>query len=76
MKVSAAFFSKYRACSPTHASSHSQVQRERDLLLARVESMDAELQRERGLHRRELRKKAKDVQEVCWTLHRELLRFL
>jgi len=45
-----------------------QLQKERDLMHARAESLDAELQRERSLHRRELRKKAKDMQEVRTTL--------
>ena len=40
------------------------VRKERDLLLARVEAAEAELERERGLHRRELRRKAKETQEV------------
>lgn len=40
------------------------LQKERDLLQARAESLEADLQRERGLHRRELRKKAKDVHEA------------
>lgn len=41
-----------------------QVRKERDLLHSRVDSMEAELERERGLHRRELRRKAKELQEV------------
>ncbi len=42
----------------------AQVRKERDLLEARVEAAEAELERERGLHRRELRRKAKENQEV------------
>lgn len=41
-----------------------QVSKERDLLHSRLESLDAELERERGLHRRELARKAKEVQQV------------
>lgn len=41
-----------------------QVRKERDLLQARLETAEAELERERGLHRRELRRKAKETQEV------------
>lgn len=41
-----------------------QVRKERDLLASRAEAQDAELERERGLHRRELRRKAKEVAEV------------
>ena len=41
-----------------------QVRKERDLLLQRVEAAEAELERERGLHRRELRRRAKETQEV------------
>ena len=41
-----------------------QVRKERDLLQARVEAAEAELERERGLHRRELRRRAKEQQEV------------
>lgn len=41
-----------------------QVRKERDTLAARLDGVDAELERERGLHRRELRRKAKEAQEV------------
>lgn len=41
-----------------------QVRKERDLLQARVEAAEAELERERGLHRRELRRRGKETQEV------------
>jgi coiled-coil domain-containing protein 61 len=41
-----------------------QVRKERDLLAARVEAAEAELERERGLHRRELRRRAKEQQSV------------
>lgn len=41
-----------------------QARKERDLLASRAETQDAELERERGLHRRELRRKAKETQEV------------
>lgn len=34
------------------------------MLAARLDGVDAELERERGLHRRELRRKAKEAQEV------------
>jgi hypothetical protein len=43
---------------------HAQAQRERDLLQARVENAEADLERERGVHRRELRRKGKVVEEV------------
>ncbi|CAD7704240.1 unnamed protein product [Ostreobium quekettii] len=46
------------------------VQKERDLLQSRAESSEAELERERGLHRRELRRKAKQIQEVQMTVDR------
>ncbi|MEW5297225.1 MAG: hypothetical protein WDW36_000449 [Sanguina aurantia] len=39
------------------------VRKERDMLAARLDGVDAELERERGLHRRELRRKAKEAQE-------------
>ena len=45
-----------------------QVRRERDLLQSRVESAEGEAERERGLHRRELRRKAKEGQEVSMAL--------
>ncbi|KAG2492361.1 hypothetical protein HYH03_009309 [Edaphochlamys debaryana] len=40
------------------------VRKERDLLQARVEAAEAELERERGLHRRELRRRGKEQQEL------------
>ncbi len=43
---------------------HSQLRKDRDLLQARVEGLEAEVERDRGLHRRELRRKAKESQEV------------
>ncbi|KXZ44868.1 VFL3 protein [Gonium pectorale] len=46
------------------------VRKDRDLLQARVEAAEAELERERGLHRRELRRKAKEQQEVADELGR------
>lgn len=42
----------------------AQVRKERDLLQARLEAAEAELERERGVHRRELRRRAKEQQEV------------
>ncbi len=41
-----------------------QARKDRDLLASRVEALEAELERERGLHRRELRRRAKEQQEV------------
>jgi hypothetical protein len=38
--------------------------KERDLLRARLEAAEVEAEREAGLHRRELRRKAKEWQEV------------
>ncbi|GAX84244.1 hypothetical protein CEUSTIGMA_g11667.t1 [Chlamydomonas eustigma] len=46
------------------------VRKERDVLIERCEVAEAELERERGLHRRELRRKAKEAVEV----HEELLK--
>ncbi|KAG2447714.1 hypothetical protein HYH02_007174 [Chlamydomonas schloesseri] len=46
------------------------VRKERDLLQARVEAAEAELERERGLHRRELRRRAKEQQELVDELGR------
>ncbi len=40
------------------------VRKERDALAARLAEVEAEAERERGLHRRELRRKAKENQEV------------
>ncbi|PNH10242.1 Coiled-coil domain-containing protein 61 [Tetrabaena socialis] len=40
------------------------VRKERDLLQARVEAAEVELERERGLHRRELRRRGKEQQEL------------
>ena len=42
-----------------------QVHKERDLMAARAEGLEAEIQRQHGLHRRELRKHAKESREVC-----------
>lgn len=52
--------------------------KDRDLLASRVEALEAELERERGLHRRELRRKAKEQQEMGDELGRakELIREL
>ncbi len=41
------------------------MRKERDLLQVRVEAAEAEVERERGLHRRELRRRAKDGQDVA-----------
>ncbi len=41
-----------------------QLSKERDVLRGRLEAAEAELERERGLHRRELRRRAKEAQEV------------
>ena len=38
------------------------------MLHSRVEGSEAELERERGLHRRELRRRAKETQEVGGSL--------
>ncbi|GFR50998.1 hypothetical protein Agub_g13324 [Astrephomene gubernaculifera] len=46
------------------------VRKDRDLLQARVEAAEAELERERGLHRRELRRRAKEQQELIDELGR------
>ncbi|GLC57436.1 Centrosomal protein CCDC61 [Pleodorina starrii] len=46
------------------------VRKERDLLQARLEAAEAELERERGLQRRELRRKAKEQQELVDELGR------
>ena len=43
---------------------HLQASKERDLLHSRLEALDAELERERGLHRRELARKAKEMAQV------------
>ena len=47
-----------------HIQTLRQVRRERDVLQSRLEAAEAEAERERGLHRRELRRKAKEAQEV------------
>jgi hypothetical protein len=44
----------------------AQVRKDRDLLQARLEASEAELERERGVHRRDLRRRAKEQQEVGW----------
>ncbi|EFJ40344.1 hypothetical protein VOLCADRAFT_84510 [Volvox carteri f. nagariensis] len=44
--------------------------KERDLLQARLEAAEAELERERGVHRRELRRRAKEQQELIEELGR------
>ncbi|GIL99845.1 hypothetical protein Vretimale_4810 [Volvox reticuliferus] len=46
------------------------VRKERDLLQARLEAAEAELERERGVHRRELRRRAKEQQELVEELGR------
>lgn len=41
-----------------------QLQTENDLLQKRAESAEAELERDRGLHRRELRRRAKELTDI------------
>lgn len=45
-----------------------QLQTEGELMRNRAEASEAELERERGLHRRELRRRAKELSDI----HKEL----